>query len=160
MSNIITIELCAEDRARLDRLAEALERRTCDKCVTAAVDYLKAAATPTGPKPETIPAPTQQTPINTLAEANENVEASKNSMEEAETSTITTEPLKKEEEPTKPEPTKMVTREELKAKVIKMCAKGLKDQTRDIVRGYAQTVTAVPDDKIAECYAALEALEA
>jgi predicted transcriptional regulator len=43
MSNYITIELCAEDRARLDRLAEALERRTCDKCVTSAIDYLKNA---------------------------------------------------------------------------------------------------------------------
>ena len=43
MSNNITIELCAEDRARLDRLVEALERRTCDKCVTTALEYVKTA---------------------------------------------------------------------------------------------------------------------
>lgn len=43
MSNNITIELCAEDRARLDRLAEALERRNCDKCVSTAMEYVKTA---------------------------------------------------------------------------------------------------------------------
>ena len=44
MSNRITIELSAEDRARLDRLAEALEKRACDKCVSSAMEYVKTAA--------------------------------------------------------------------------------------------------------------------
>lgn len=35
--NVITIELCAEDRARLDRLAEALEKRNCESCVQSAL---------------------------------------------------------------------------------------------------------------------------
>ena len=43
MCNTITIELCAEDRARLDRLAEALEKRTCDKCVATAIEFVKTA---------------------------------------------------------------------------------------------------------------------
>lgn len=37
--NVITIELCAEDRARLDRLAEALERKACDSCVASALTW-------------------------------------------------------------------------------------------------------------------------
>lgn len=158
MSNTITIELCAEDRARLDRLAEALE---------ALQPPTIHCSMPISEKPDpdqlTID-DVQAALAETLSKVSDPVEAPKNPIEETETSTPTTEPTKEEEptgeEPTKPEPTKMVTRDELKAKVIKMCAKGLKDQTRDIVRSYAPTVTAVPDDKIAECYAALEALEA
>lgn len=156
MSNTIIIELCAEDRARLDRLAEALERKTCDKCVTAAAECIRCAT-------EAKADPIQQKLSDTLAKAGEAVEAPKNATEETETSTLTTEPPKEEEpkgeEPTKPEPAKKVDRAELKAKVIQLCAKGLKEQTRDIVRAYAQTVTDVPEDKIAECYAKLEALE-
>ena len=38
MSNTITIELCTEDRARIDRLIEALERNACEKCVPEAVE--------------------------------------------------------------------------------------------------------------------------
>lgn len=123
MSNYITIELCAEDRARLDRLAEALERRTCDKCVTSAIDYLKNA-----PESHTEEVTAEQeTPI---------VEGT-----------------------VQVEPTKTVDRADLRAKVIELSAKGFKEQTRDIVRAYAQTVTAVPEDKVAECFAKLEALE-
>lgn len=154
MGNTITIELCAEDRARLDRLAEALERKACDKCVTAAIGYVEAAREQT-----TKPDPIQEALAETIAKA----EAPKNATEEAQAETPTTTPPA-EEEPTvaeKAEPTaaKKVDRAELKAKVIQLCAKGLKEQTRDIVRAYAQTVTDVPEDKIAECYAKLEALE-
>ena len=126
MSNHITIELCAEDRARLDRLAEALERRVCDKCVTAAIEFTK-----TTHETKTEPAP---------------VEAPK----EEETSP--------QEEPVTASAAPTVDRAELRAKVIELSAKGLKEQTRDIVRAYAQTVTDVPEDKVAECYAKLVAL--
>ena len=121
MSNTITIELCAEDRARLDRLAEAMERKTCDKCVTSAIECLK------------------NTPESTVEEE------------------VTTAPV--EEAPVETEPTKTVDRTELRAKVIELSAKGLKDQARDIVRAYAQTVTTVPEDKVTECYERLVALE-
>lgn len=161
MSNHITIELCAEDRARLDRLAEALEKRTCDKCVASVTDYLKAATAPTEAEPETDPI--QQQLAETLARANEATEAPKNATGEVETSTQTTTPPEeeqpKEEKPTQPEQTKTVDRAELRAKVIELSAKGLKEQTKDIVRAYAQTVTAVPEDKVAECYEKLVALE-
>ena len=121
MSNKITIELCAEDRARLDRLAEALEKRACDTCVTSATETTK--------------------------------EEVKDSVADEEETTAA-------EDVTKSEPEKTVDRAVLRAKVIELSAKGLKEQTRDIVRAYAQTVTSVPDDKVAECYEKLLKLEA
>ena len=144
MSNHITIELCAEDRARLDRLAEALERRACDKCVTSAVECIQTVLET---KNESLP---QATP-KTITEEKTPVVHPPNEVEEA----TATEPI---EEPVAPiSPT--VDRAELRAKVIELSAKGLKEQTRDIVRSFAQTVTAVPEDKVAECYALLIALE-
>lgn len=147
MSNI-TIELCAEDRARLDRLAEAMERRACDNCVANALDYLKKLTETESPAAKTVI----------------DKDASKNAPAAIEESTLATTPSK-EENPTEalpdaapPMPT--VDRAELRAKVIELSARGLKEQTRDIVRYYAQTVTAVPDDKVAECYAKLLELEA
>ena len=122
MSNRIAIELCAEDRARLDRLAEALERRTCDKCVSAAIEYVKAPAAPTEDKPKQ-EATTEEAPPGDEPQAKQSVD-----------------------------------RAELRAKVIELSAKGLKEQTRDIVKAYAPTVKDVPEDKLAECYNKLAAL--
>lgn len=156
MSNHITIELCAEDRARIDRLAEAMERKTCDKCVAAAVECMKCTA-------EAKVDPIQEKLAETLANANEAVEAPKNATGEAETSTLTTEPPKEKEptakEPAQAEPTKKVTHAELRAKVIELSAKGLKDQTRNVVMSYAPTVKDVPEDKLTECYEKLVKLE-
>ena len=158
MSNTITIELRAEDRARLDRLAEAMERKTCDKCVAAVMEFSKLRI---NPKPETDPV--QKALAETLAKAEESVEAPKNTTEQAETSApLTTLPEEEKptaEEPTTPQTTKTVDRTELRAKVIELSAKGLKEQVKEIVRAYAQTVTDVPEDKLTECYGKLEALE-
>ena len=126
MSNTITIELCAEDRARLDRLAEAMERKACDKCVENVTAYFKAVGTST-----------------------EELEATEPTHQENAT----------EKEFEASETAKTVERSELRSKVIELSAKGLKEQARDIVRAYAQTVTAVPDDKVTECYMKLIALE-
>ena len=145
MSNTITIELCAEDRARLDRLAEALERRACDKCETTAVECTQ----PTH-EPKTEPVP--QATTEPLPEENTQEATAPNIVEETEPPTPIEEPATAPTAPT-------VDRAELRAKVIELSAKGLKEQTRDIVRSFAQTVTAVPDDKVAECYALLIALE-
>lgn len=123
MSNTITIELCAEDRARLDRLAEALERKACDKCVTSAIQLFKGEAE--APK---APTEVKETPTE-LAEV------------------------------TPETPTRTVDRAELRAKVIELSAKGLKDQVRDIITAYAPTVKDVPDDQLVECFDRLVALE-
>ena len=132
MSNTITIELCAEDRARLDRLAEAMERKACDRCVAT----IQQTETEVDPAQLTI----------------DDIEAPE---EAAEVSTPTTTP--QNENPTEEAP--KVDRAELRAKVIELSAKGLKEQTRDIIQSYAPTVAAVPDDKVAECYLKLVALE-
>ena len=158
MSNHITIELCAEDRARLDRLSAALERRNCDSCVSTALELIDKAKNPERD-------PVQQALAETLAKAEEAVEAPKNATEEAETSTPTTTPLEEEkptdEEPAKAEPTITVTHAELKAKVIELSAKDLKlkAQAREIVLAYAPTVGGVPEDKLNECYGKIVALE-
>lgn len=159
MSNNITIELCTEDRARLDKLTAALE----------ALQPMTIHWSPTRieqPDPDQLTIDdVQEALAETLAKATDPVEAPKKAVEEAETSTQTTTP-QEEEKPTEQETATapnepMVDRAELKTKVIQLCAKGVsvKEQTRDIVRAYALTVTAVPDDKVAECYAKLVAFE-
>lgn len=66
--NVITIELCAEDRARLDRLAEALERKACDSCVASALTWaeqMKASGPAVAPV-DAAPAPIEaEAPQNT-----------------------------------------------------------------------------------------------
>ena len=158
MSNTITIELCAEDRARLDRLAEALEKRNCDQCVETALKFSTLRIAPT---PETDPI--QEKLAETLAKAEEVAETPKNATEETEPSTPTMTPSE-EEEPTQeetaqPQSTKTVSRDELKAKVVRLCANGFKAQARDVVKAYAETVRDIPEEKLAECYEKLEALE-
>ena len=143
MSNTIVIELCAEDRARLDRLAEAMERKTCDRCVAAAIQQ-------TGPEVD----PAQLTI--------DDIEAPENAVETAEVSPPTTTPQEEKpmDEAPAPAPTApTVDRAELRAKVIELSAKGLKEQTRGVVQSYAPTVAAVPEDKVTECYKKLVALE-
>ena len=149
--NHITIELCAEDRARLDRLAAAMECRSCDNCVTTVLDYMKKFVS------------TETQPAECAANEEASEEAPNNTPAAVEDTPPITTPLTEEnpteETPVAP-PTPTVDRAALRAKVIELSAKGLKEQTRDIVRSYAQTVTAVPDDKVAECYAKLMVLEA
>lgn len=164
MSNTIVIELCAEDRARLDRLAEAMERKACDKCVATAMEFAKLRMEQTREQ-NTEPDPIQQKLAATLAKANEPVETPKNAVEEEEVSTPTTTPIEEEkpteEEPAQEEQEKTVTKEELMAKVIELSAKDikLKAKVRDIVLSYAPRVKAVPEDMLNECYEKLVALE-
>lgn len=143
MSNTIIIELCAEDRARLDRLAEAMERRACDRCVATAIQQTETEVDPAQLTIDDIETPT-------------------NAVEAAEVSPPTTtpqeeKPMDEAQAPVTTAPT--VDRAELRAKVIELSAKGLKEQTRDIVQSYAPTVAAVPEDKVTDCYMKLVALE-
>ena len=157
MSNTIVIELCAEDRARLDRLAEAMERKACDRCVATAIECMKANQQ-------------TETEVDPIAEAakkalglTDATESPVEPQEAEEVSTPTTTP-QEEEKPMDKAPATAATvptvdRAELRAKVIELSAKGLKEQTRDIVQSYAPTVAAVPEDKVTECYKKLVALE-
>ena len=120
MSNRITIELCAEDRARLDKLASIMEAHIA-----------QAESKQPEPKEE---------------------QAEEEQAEEEQAS---------QEEPTQEELVKTVTHAELMAKVIELSAKDvkLKAQVRDVILVYAPRVKAVPEDKLAECYKKLVALE-
>lgn len=159
MSNNITIELCAEDRARLDRLAVALEamqswnNRNCQACVEKVIEVAKTGlkpAAPEEPKDEL-----QERLASTIQEAAEFVGTDRTaiSAETQESPAPTITPT------TEDYAAPNVDHAELRAKVIELSAKGLKEQTRDIIRSYAATVKDVPEDKLSECYEKLVALE-
>lgn len=53
-----------------------------------------------------------------------------------------------------------VDKAEVQKKVVELSAAGKKAEVRDIVKSYAERVSAIPEDKLAEVMAKLEALEA
>lgn len=153
--NTITIELCAEDRARLDRLAEAMEKRACDSCVTSAPEIMKSQQ----------PDPVQKALAETLAKAEKPAEAPKTAPEATEAEALPTAPEKKEE----PEEAKdssdapPVTLEQIQKKVISSAAvnKDKKAKVRKIINAYGSKVSDLKDkpDKWAEVWEQLTALE-
>ncbi len=130
MANIITIELCAEDRARLDRLTAALEAaRTpviIEETIAEVEDYNDPAlyATET-PQEAPEPVEEEQTP--------------------QETETVQNEPT--------------VTKQDILQKVIALCGAGKKAETKDIITTYADSVSDLPDSALGEVWAKLTALE-
>ena len=141
MSNTITIELCSEDRTRLDTLIDRIE------ALATLTSYIMDHG---------IKAPTK------AEEPKETVEAEKTAQDATEEKTPTITPQVEEtptvEEPTATVATKTVSRAELGAKVREMMTTGFKEQTKEIVKSYAPTVPGVPEDKITECYERLVAL--
>lgn len=164
MSNTITIELCQEDRARLDKIIEGLGRirnPDCSKCVEDVADIMNKsceAIEKNAQKPEADPV--QQKLAETLNKAQE---SPKNATGEAKAEPLTTTPPEEEKpkaaEPTQPEAKKTVGRAELRNMAIKLSASDKKEQMKEIIRQYATKVSEVPEDKIAECYEKLVALE-
>lgn len=161
MNNIIiTHELCAEDRARLDRLAEALERKTCDTCVSGVVAaFEKKTAAESDPISEKL--------AETLAKAETPAEAPKNVTEATKSEPAPndhpadedlpwpTEPAEEKTEPT-------VTLEQIQQKVIQLAAGNggaKKTAVREIINAHAKKVSDLPADKWAEVWGKLCALE-
>ena len=136
----ITIELSAEDRARLDGLRAAMEKLSGTKVTD--VDLTPpATAQPTTPKTE--------------PQSDEKPKAEE-------------EPVKEEKEPeTAPEPQATaqpqvgpaVSAEEIQRKVVDLCAKGKKAEVREIINKYAEKVSSIPEDKRGEVMAQLNNLE-
>ena len=160
MSNHITIELCAEDRARLDGISARLDALATQTqfLIEQLFDKPKKA------EPEDDIRKALEAAINNSKPTFEEVaEATKNPTEQAEETTPPITPIKEEnptvKETADPTPTKAVTRAELGTKVRELMTKGFKEETKAIVREYAATVPAVPEDKVAECYNRLVALE-
>lgn len=151
----ITMELCAEDRARLDRLAEAMEKRACDSCVTSALEIMK----------DQQPDPVQKALAETLAKAEKPAEAPKTAPEAAEAETLPTIPEEKEEpaEAKDSSDAPPVTLEQIQQKVISIAAvnKDKKAKVREIINAYGSKVSDLKDkpDKWAEVWAQLAALE-
>lgn len=152
MSNNITIELCAEDRARLDRLAEALERRVTQAEFIMAQEY--------GPAE---PDPIQQKLTEVLANAKQAAEAPQEpaGAAEAETPATTQEPEEKPATEAKAsEEAPVVTVDDIRQKYVALVASGKKDEARDTIKGYGVTkISDIPAEQCAEVLAKLIALE-
>lgn len=158
--NNITIELCAEDRARLDKLTDALEARVAQVryCITNGLLTIDEA-------PDEVNEALKQV----LADAEEaSAKAAKKPQDEAEAPNPTENPTEalneaqaepakatQAEEPKKP----TVTMQMLTNKAITLSAAGKKDQVRDVVHQYAKTVTSLPADKWDEVWEKLNELE-
>ena len=140
MSNInVTIELCAEDRARLDNLTKALENLAPVKPShdLALAPVKKEETKKEAPKKEE---PKQESPAPVEPTAEEPAPAP---------------------EPEKPAaaPFPEVTTAELQSKVVKLVSAGKKDEARSIVMEYAKSVSDIPAEKRAEVMERLSALE-
>lgn len=148
--NNITIELCAEDRARIDNLTAAL-LKIADAAYPATPEQVRrmiGSAEPAieAPKPKK-EAPKAELKPEPVAEA-----------PKAEpTPAPTPEPVKEGAQAT--EPAKEVTVDELRAKVMQLINAGKKDATRAIITSYAPNVTEIPADKRAEVLKKLNELE-
>lgn len=154
--NNITIELCAEDRARLDRIAELLEAQTKQEVKEAE----KAPEVKTASKPENKgteakkeePKALEQAPLGTMAEPElESV----TDEELAEAFDIAAEEAKKAEAEKAPE----VKLADIQRLVVELATSGKKEKAREIVTSYAPSVTALPTEKYGEVYAKLASVK-
>lgn len=128
--NTITIELCQEDRARLDKIIEALEQTRVMPAEVPAVEQEK-------PQPEPSPETEEQEPAEEAVKA-VNEETAPEPVEE---------------------PAKVVTLADIQKKVVELSAAGKKAEVRDIITKYANRVSAIPAEHTAEVWNQLTALE-
>ena len=152
MSNYITIELCAEDRARLDKYNQLIEAQ-----ITSTLSLIDVIN-------ERIPARvTAHIDDDLTKKLQAVVDRAKTPTESVDAPTLTTTPTKEETptkvEETEPTPVKTISRTELGAKVRELMTKGLREQVKAVIQSYAPTVPGVPGDKLNECYEKLVALE-
>lgn len=138
--NKIVIELCAEDRARLDNILEAL-KEGAKSSIEKAGESMKAMAES----------------VKQLADTATEVEKIEPKAAEP------VEPKETPKEEPKAEPAQTdapeVTAAELQSKVVNLVRSGKKDEARAIVMEYAENVSAIPAEKRAEVLERLNALE-
>lgn len=159
MSNTITIELCAEDRARIDRLADLLDAR-----IRQAERIMAGAYEPEQP---TEPDPVQQAFAEVLANASAPTEKPTEATGEAKAEPApidhpADESLPWGEPAPAAEAKPIITQEQLQQKVTQLAAANngaLKAKVREIVQVYAKKVSDVPEDKRAEVWDKLTVLE-
>lgn len=133
--NHITIELCAEDRARLDAILEALQKAAprCDNCVKLVTDICATKDAPENNAQE----PEEVTPKQTQPEPKKPTQAT--TANEA--------------------PAPEVTVEDLRSKYMRLATTDGKEKARQIVKEYAPKLNDIPADKRAEVLDKLTALE-
>jgi hypothetical protein len=145
MSNTITIELCAEDRARLDRLTAALDNATpnCSACAETVAKIVK----------DTPAEATQGSQDEPKAEAEENTQP---------TDEVPWEVAEAVAEAASEAPKPTVTLEQIQQKVRQLAAGfggAKRAAVRDIINAYAAKVSDIPEDKWPEVWVKLSALE-
>lgn len=137
----ITIELCKEDRARLDGILEALKNMAAAPVIPAeAVAPLEPIPQETTTEPEAPAQPEPQKPAEQPA---------------APEPTPAPAPAPAAPKADAPE----VSVAELQSKVVQLVRAGKKDETRAIVMEYAASVGEIPAEKRAEVLERLNALE-
>ena len=157
MSNAITIELCAEDRARLDRLTAALERRACEKCAESALAAMATAQQPAEPDP------VQKALAEALEQAETPVETPQEPAGAAEAEAPATTQAADEQPAAAAnagEAAPVVTVDDIRARYVALVASGKKAEARDAIKSYGvDKISDLPADKCAEVLAKLNALE-
>ena len=146
--NEIVIRLCDEDRARLDRVAEALENypRKCENCVQTAIRMAQTApAHQINEAPVENVAPTQE-PENTAPTTSE-----------ADAHPV--EGVQVFDAPVVEKPVATVKMSDIQQKVVALSAAGKKAEVKAVVTAYAERVTLIPEDKWNEVFKQLSALE-
>lgn len=139
----ITTELCAEDRARIDRLTAAMERMADDM----EPPVIALAGTPFEKEPKVTEPEKVETPEPVIEET-----------PAAEPESVPEEVGAPDDEPDVKEVPEH-TKAELQQKVISLVTAGKKDEVKAIIEQYAERVSAIPDEKINEVWDKLTALE-
>lgn len=155
----ITIELCQEDRARLDQILAALQhdRPNCESCVKGVTTYVAAALGEQSQADEQTAEPTKDT-TKAEAPAESRTEPQTPFVEtQEETPFDEPEHFKASEEP--PKPVRIVELAEIQRKVVELSTAGKKAEAREIITAYAAKISGIPEDKRAEVLDKLNALE-
>ena len=135
--NNITIELCAEDRARLDRVADLLEKLSG----SSGFIHFDPAALP--PAPKTVEAPTSAQP-----KVEKPTETEQPSQEDGGDWLAPTD-----------DDAPAVELTDLQQLIIQLANAGKQAELRKVIFKYAERVTQIPEDKYGEVYAKLKKLE-
>ena len=130
----VITELCAEDRARIDRLTAAMERMADDM----EPPVIALAGTPFEKEPKVTEPEKAEAP--------------------AEPESVPEEAGAPDDEPDVKEVPEH-TQAELQQKVISLVSGGKKDEVKKIIEQYAPRVSAIPAEKINEVWDKLTALE-
>lgn len=159
MSNIITIELCAEDRALIDRLTQALEKNVhnCEGFVKSALEWKESQQDPIQQAIADALARAEKTPIEKPTEAPEAPTAEAALIDHPADEDPPWEAATPAEEA---KPT--ITQDQLQQKVMQLAAANngaLKAKVREIVNAYAKKVSDIPEDKRTDVWGKLIALE-